>query len=112
MRRQCEKCPWKKSTNPLEIPGGYDVEKHKRLENTIAPDVDVQLRDFPGDELHVMACHESRPGREVACVGWLYNQLNAGNNLALRLAVMRGKVSADIQVVGPQHTCLADTLPK
>lgn len=35
----------------------------------------------------------------------------ACNNLALRLAVMTGKIDADVKTVGPQHQRFEDTLP-
>lgn len=33
---QCAKCPWRVTTNPFEIPHGYDLEKHRALACTIA----------------------------------------------------------------------------
>lgn len=33
--RQCEKCPWKVSTNPRDIPHGYSEELHRGLSDTI-----------------------------------------------------------------------------
>lgn len=94
-RRQCAKCPWKKSVNPHDIPNGYSVEKHRGLKETIA-----------------MACHETDMGRELPCVGWLLHQLGPGNNIALRLAAISGRVDANVQTVGPQHSRFEDTLPK
>lgn len=35
-RRQCAKCPWKKSTDPRTIPNGYSETKHAALAGTIA----------------------------------------------------------------------------
>ena len=104
--RQCAKCPWKKNVNPHTIPDGYSVEKHRALARTIA--IPGELRTGP---LRIFACHESRGGRELACVGWLAHQLGPGNNLALRLAVMHGRIDGDIQTVGPQHERFEDTLP-
>lgn len=34
--RQCKACPWKVSTDPHDIPNGYDVDLHKNLACTIA----------------------------------------------------------------------------
>ena len=34
--KQCAKCPWKVSTDPHDIPGGYCEIKHANLSNTIA----------------------------------------------------------------------------
>lgn len=111
-RKQCAKCPWKKSTNPHDIPGGYCETKHSNLRNTIAA-----YSDSPGligGQLKIMACHETAVNHELPCVGWLYNQLGPGNNIPLRLA-MRGnnpRLSADFEVDGPQHETFEDTLPK
>jgi len=106
-RLQCVKCPWKVAVDPREIPNGYCEAKHRALERTIA---EPEALNF-GPELHMMACHETPTGRELPCVGWLVHQLNEGNNIALRLAAMRGLVDANVETVGPQHTSLEDTLP-
>lgn len=105
-RRQCSKCPWRRDTDPQRIPGGYDVEKHRRLDCTIA-----RPGELSDDPLVMMACHETPVGAELPCVGWLVHQLGPGNNLALRLRVLLGKVDASVQTVGPQHSCLQDTIP-
>ncbi len=107
-RRQCSKCPWKKSTDPNDIPNGYCATKHKNLKSTIATPALIPL---PGSPLHMMACHETMPGKEKPCVGWLSNQLGPGNNIGLRIAAMMGRVEP-FKLVGPQHACLEDTLPK
>jgi hypothetical protein len=107
-RRQCKKCPWKVGSNAFDIPKGYDREKHCALKNTIAKG----HFDPNATELRLMACHESNVGREVVCVGWLHNQLTEGNNVLLRLGVVRGKISADYRLDGEQHLSFEDTLPK
>jgi len=105
-RKQCAKCPWKRSTNPREIPDGYSAEKHAGLACTIAAPGGL------GDEsLRMMACHETPVGAELPCVGWLVQQLGPGNNLGLRLRVLLGRVDANVETVGPQHRRLQDTLP-
>ena len=104
-RKQCAKCPWKVTTDPYDIPNGYREEAHKRLACTIARPGEVLPK------LRVMACHESPVGREVACVGYLKNQLGEGNNITLRLAVARGVIDANVVTVGPQHARFEDTLP-
>ena len=97
-RRQCRKCPWKRSTDPTEIPDGYDREKHRALACTIATP-----GSLAAGPLRIMACHETSGRRELPCVGWLDHQLNEGNNILLRLAVHRGRVDANYETVGPQH---------
>jgi hypothetical protein len=102
--RQCAKCPWKKSTDPRTIPNGYSAKLHARLSCTIAR---------PGDlrgSASAMACHESPPGKEQMCIGWLVNQLGPGNNIALRLWAIRAQPK--IELDGEQHERFEDTLPK
>lgn len=106
-RKQCKNCPWKKGSNPRDIPGEYSEEKHRALSCTIAKPGVLK----PGG-MNMMACHETPPGRELPCVGWLVHQLGPGNNLGLRLAVMQGRVNADVETIGPQHEHFEDTLPE
>lgn len=104
-RQQCKKCPWKVGVDPRTIPNGYDEKKHAALESTIAKDESVT------SGFTMMACHESKLGKELPCVGWLHNQLGTGNNLGLRFAVIQGRVDADFEITGPQHARFEDTLP-
>lgn len=105
-RNQCAKCPWKKSTDPYDIPNGYCPTKHANLKSTIAE---------PGTFNHttMMACHESEPGKEEVCLGWLHQQLGHGNNLSLRVAAMGGQFKEELKgkLVGEQHNTLEETLP-
>ena len=106
MSTQCKKCPWKATTNPCEIPNGYDEAKHKALANTIAePGV------LSAKPLRIMGCHEFALGAEQPCIGWLANQLGFGNNVALRLAALKGTIDTNCKLVGPQHERFEDTLP-
>lgn len=106
MRTQCDKCPWKKSTDPHQIPNGYCEQRHSNLKETIQEGTASLLGG-----MKMMACHESPPGAELPCVGWLIHQLGPGNNLGLRMAVISGAVSAEVQAVGEQHETFEDTLP-
>lgn len=108
-QKQCKKCPWRKDVDPNDIPGGYCVNKHKALEGTIAKEGD--LTALKTGVLRMMACHESAPGKERACVGWVAHQLGPGNNIAVRLKVLDGKI-APPRTVGEQHERFEDTLPK
>jgi hypothetical protein len=105
-RKQCKKCPWKTSTDPHDIPNGYDEGKHCALASTIAEPGALR----PGG-LRIMACHEAAIGKELPCVGWLVNQIGPGNNIVLRLAVAFGQMDGNVCTVGPQHACFEDTLP-
>jgi hypothetical protein len=102
--RQCKNCPWKKSTNPHDIPRGYSVEKHKALSSTIAEPGDLNLT-VP---MRLMACHNTH---DAACVGWVHHQLGEGNNIRLRILALDGRFK-NYRVVGPQHERFEDTLPK
>jgi hypothetical protein len=105
-RKQCKKCPWKTSTDPNNIPNGYDTAKHCALKSTIA-----EPGSLHGDGLPIMACHETPIGRELPCVGWLDNQLGPGNNIGLRMAILLHKIDGNVQTVGEQHERFEDTLP-
>ena len=106
MRWQCQKCPWKTSTDPFDIPAGYCPIKHANLRNTIASGIQL------GGTLRVMACHESKLGKELPCVGWLAHQLGPGNNILLRIRAMRDRSLTDFELVGEQHERFEDTLPE
>ncbi len=99
--------PWRKDVDPHDIPDGYSPDLHAALADTIAEPGTVNLAT-----LRIMACHESKPRREIPCVGWLANQLGPGNNIGLRYAVARGRLAADFTLVGEQHVTFEDTLPK
>lgn len=59
-----------------------------------------------------MACHEHPPGEEAYCVGWLMNQIGAGNNIPLRLRVTSCE-NIDVAVLdGPQHERFENSLQK
>lgn len=105
--KQCEKCPWKVSTNPLEIPNGYTVEKHKALKSTIS-DPNNPLSFIQQKQLKVMACHETH---NAHCIGWIYNQINQGNNIALRLQMLSCENYSQLEIEGKQHEKFEDTIP-
>lgn len=104
--QQCDKCPWKVSTDPTTIPNEYSLEQHRALASTIAAPGDWTRL---GEPLHVMACHETH---DAHCVGWLHHQLGRGNNLALRIGMLSCTNADRLRVVGAQHESFEDTLPK
>ncbi len=107
-RVQCKACPWRVDVVPeKDIPNGYCEMKHKDLKNTIA-DGTGSLRPGP---IRAMACHETKPGKDLMCVGWLANQLGPGNNIALRMRALAGDLPS-YTLVGEQHETFKDTLPK
>jgi hypothetical protein len=98
---QCRKCPWLVSVDPFDIPDGYDPEKHRALERTIAQPGALSF------EL-VMACHEKE---DAHCIGWLTNQIGPGNNLGLRIRMRSCENASKIRLRGEQHACFEDTVP-
>lgn len=77
----CATCPWRvDSVGGVAIPG-FDIEKARRLRNTVGD----------GDAIRpIMACHGSPEGVEVACRG--YVAVEGYTNLAVRLAAAHGRV--------------------
>jgi hypothetical protein len=106
--KQCSKCPWKVKTNPFDIPDGYCEIKHANLESTIAKEGELNI----GKTLAVMACHHSKGEQQDHCIGWLHNQLGVGNNIGLRIAMMRCENIREIKTYGKQHERFEDTLPE
>ena len=104
---QCAKCPWKVSTDPYDIPNGYDPQKHANLANTISRGAD--LRDLSKKEMRVMCCHEDH---DAHCIGWLVNQMGPGNNIALRFQLLSCDNLDEVKTVGEQHQRFEDTLPE
>ena len=100
---QCAKCPWRKSTDPREIPNGYSEELHRALASTIAEQGTLHAT------VHVMACHEEH---EAHCIGWLKQQIGPGNNIPMRIAMMTCTNARDIRTIGPQHQTFEETLPE
>ena len=106
--KQCKTCPWRVGADVHAIPH-YQESLHRKLTSTIARPGDVSTL---GGGQHLMACHYSTEGDDKVCVGWLANQLGPGNNLGLRLHVMRTPALQTFEVDGPQHARFEDTLPK
>ncbi len=92
---QCKACPWKVSTVAARDIPGYNPRMHEGLSACTTDRIDGPLRS--------MACHETKPGRERPCVGWVANQLGPGNNIALRMRAITTGEFADIRLVGEQH---------
>lgn len=103
--KQCAACPWRTDVVPArDIPGGYCETKHAALRSTLVDPADpVRSLTSPA-----MACHETTAGREMACTGWVANQLEAGH-LGLRVLDARGALPP-IKLVGPQRATLDETL--
>lgn len=104
--KQCSKCPWRKSTNPFDIPDGYCHVKHADLKKTIAEGTNI------GPTLSVMACHHSTHDNMQHCIGWLVNQMGPGNNIQLRINMMLCENAREIKTYGEQHEVFEYTFPE
>jgi len=104
--RQCPKCPWRVGVDPTTIPNGYSEDRHRALASTIAKPADIS--NLHGEQ-RSMACHETH---DAHCIGWLVNQLGAGNNIGLRLRMMTCSNADQIRTLGEQHKRFEDTLPQ
>lgn len=103
---QCAKCPWRVGVDPHDIPNGYCEKKHAALENTIAKE--GGLSGLFSRNSRAMACHETH---DAHCIGWLMNQLGRGNNIGLRIAMLKCENLRDVKLIGEQHERFEDTLP-
>ena len=103
--KQCALCPWRKEVNPNDIPNGYSRDKHRALAKTIAKEGDTSF--LSSDKIHIMACHETD---DAHCIGWLMNQLGAGNNIALRIQMRECDNLGDVELRGEQHETFDETL--
>jgi hypothetical protein len=102
---QCEKCPWRVEVDPHEIPNGYSEDDHRALADTISEPGSLRPTG------RAFACHEHDNADEVHCIGWLMNQLGPGNNLPLRMQMIRCENAGAIRLRGEQHPTFEDTLP-
>jgi hypothetical protein len=85
--KPCKACPWQLHSSAGDIPN-FDLELAERLART-CPDARGMGPEFGAT---IFACHESKPGREHACAGWLAAVGHA--HPAVRLAVVTGRLDA------------------
>lgn len=104
--KQCKNCPWKESVNPADIPNGFDYDSHHRLLDSQPAEGQIY-----SDKIHLMACHNSNDKDEMFCIGWLSNQLGAGNNIPLRIKMMGCTNVKDIETFGRQRRNFKDVKP-
>lgn len=102
---QCANCPWKVSSDITKIPN-YDPKLHQKLSDTIAEPGIIPT----GNNMKMMACHNSTESNDLECVGWLHNQLGVGNNIGLRLLICGYSNARYIKVSGKQHTTFDETM--
>ena len=104
--KQCRTCPWRKRSRVADIPN-YQRSLHESLISTIAnSDGNISKINEP---VRIMACHYSKDGAELECIGWLMNQLGAGNNIPLRIRMMGCSNTSEIKLDGAQKETFEET---
>lgn len=96
VRKPCPTCPWRVDQHADEIPN-FSLELAERLDRTVG--------DQFGDP--IFACHQSREGGEVVCVGWLARY--GWNSIAVRLMLLRGALKPEQLAVGKDWPELHET---
>lgn len=104
---QCKTCPWLKGSKLLDIPN-YSEHQHRTLQCTIA-DGTANVMDLYRDDMYIMSCHYSTESEPRECIGWLINQLCAGNNIQLRFYMTGCENTRDIQLAGEQKSSFEET---
>lgn len=103
---QCQNCPWRVDSDLASIPH-YSPDQHQNLKATIAKPGDIKSLGEPVQPQ--MACHKSLNGGDRVCIGWLYNQINEGNNLNERVRMLSCENPKDLQVIGDQFETFEQT---
>lgn len=103
--KQCRSCPWRVGCVPDRDIPNYSRELHERLNRTVISGI----ASLTAPVNRIMACHYSESGAEIPCAGWLANQIGDGNNIAMRLAILVGKMPVP-ETDGPQHEHFEETL--
>lgn len=87
-RPPCPSCPWRVDQDAAAIPH-FSLDLAERLAAT-CPDERGMGPDFGAAQF---ACHQSRPGGEVVCAGWL--AVAGHRHPAVRIGVARGSVPVE-----------------
>ena len=94
-KTSCDTCPYRRDT-PAGI---WDISEYEKLK-------EMDNREYGSAGCATFLCHQSNAtGVNTACVGWLHTH---GDNLGVRLAVMRGELDgADIPYECDEDTYFA-----
>jgi hypothetical protein len=102
-RLPCPSCPWRVDQDATDIPH-FNLDLAEKLAAT-CPDDRGMGPDFTAPQF---ACHQSRPGEEVVCAGWL--AVMGHRHPAVRLAVALGKTPIEA-LTPPPGVALHDSFP-
>lgn len=92
--RPCKSCPWQVHARASDIPN-FSIELAEKLAGT-CPDARGMGPDFGATHF---ACHQSEPGQEFACAGWLASVGHA--HPGVRLAIAQGRLDVSRLSSGP-----------
>ena len=81
-RKPCRTCPWRPEQHAGEIPG-FRLEMAEDLIGTTSDQLGAPI----------FACHQSRRGQQVVCVGWLWRY--GWDSLAIRMRLMQGAMQPE-----------------
>lgn len=95
-RMPCPTCPWRVSQHADAIPG-FKLGLAEKLVATTSDQLGAPL----------FACHQSRPEKEIICLGWLVNY--GWDSIAVRLKMLRGEIDPDELERGEDWPELHDT---
>lgn len=87
VRRPCASCPWRVDQDASTIPN-FRLDLAEGLAATCPSEVGELM---PGQPM--FACHQSRPGAEVVCAGWL--AVEGWHHMGARLMAMTGEYPAE-----------------
>ena len=90
VRKPCPTCPWRLKKTASDIPN-FDLELAEALADTCGTpgqEVDAAGRRF--------ACHQSKPGEEIPCAGWL--AAVGYHHIGVRVDVALGRIPAEAVV--------------
>jgi len=99
----CATCPWRVDQHADAIPN-FDLELAENLIGTTSDQLGAPL----------FACHQSRPGREVVCRGWLVAY--GWDNIAVRLKLINGSLTPEDLTAGEDwpelHSTFGEVIEK
>jgi hypothetical protein len=94
MHKQCDECPWRRDVPVHRFTEKRFRDLRKTVEQGFAP---------------MFACHKTPECNQMACVGYVVNQVfsplsNGPQNFNLRLAISRQRIDPEkMTIVGPQY---------
>ena len=101
--KQCKTCPWRVDVKPARDVPSFDPGIYDRMKASLRSGVESMAEKTR----IVMECHSGKRGSKIPCAGWLHHQLGVGNNFAVRLSVISGRLPAP-KIAGEQHIDLDD----